>query len=288
MAKAIVAIMYDFDKTLCTKDMQNYKFIQDVGMTPAEFWGATNKITEENNMDKILAYMYMMVKQCKNSNIKLTKEYLKSLGSYVELFKGVETWFQRINSYGEALGLKIEHYVISSGTKEIIEGTSIVKEFKKIYACEFLYNENKEAIWPTMAINYTNKTQFLFRISKGVLDATDEITLNQATPTEDRRVQYRNMIYIGDGLTDIPCMKLVKDRGGKAIALYQFNQKDKVLPLVSDGRINYACMADYRENSRLEKIVKLILDSMDMQNKLDSTEQRILNEYINSVEKNNE
>lgn len=285
MAKPIVAIMYDFDKTLCTQDMQNYAFIPNLGMTPAEFWGETTKVCDKYNMDKILGYMYMMVKACREKNIPLTKEYLKSLGAKVELFKGVDTWFERINDYADSLGLKVEHYIVSSGTKEIIEGCKIAHEFKKIYGCEFLYDENKNAIWPKMAINYTNKTQYLFRISKGALDVNDEITLNQVIPDSERRVQYNNMIYIGDGMTDIPCMKLVKSRNGKSIAIYQTSEKEKILPLVNDGRINYACPGDYRENSKLERIVKLILENMATSHKIVKTEEKILNEYLNSVEK---
>ncbi len=283
MAKPIIAIMYDFDKTLCGKDMQNYEFIPNLGMTPEEFWGLTGEVCGKFNIDKILGYMYVMVTQCKEKNIPLTREYLKGLGSGIEFFKGVDTWFQRINEYGEELGVKIEHYIISSGTKEIIEGCSIANEFKKIYGCEFLYGDDKTAIWPKKAINYTNKTQYLFRISKGALDDNDEVGINQVTADEKRRVQYNNMIYIGDGMTDIPCMKLVKEKGGKAIAIYQYAQKEKVFDLVNDGRINYACLCDYSEGSRLDKIVKLILEDMSISHRINYIEDKYYNEYMNSI-----
>ena len=287
MAKPIIAIMYDFDKTLSTKDMQNYGFIPNLGLTPQEFWGETEEVCNKHNMDKILGYMYVMVSKCKEKGIKLTKEYLKSLGKGVELFKGVETWFDRINRYAEALGLRIEHYIISSGTKEIIEGTTIAKEFKRIYGCEFMYNEDKVAIWPKISVNYTNKTQYVYRISKGALEESEEEKLNSATTEENRRVAYENMIYIGDGMTDIPCMKVVKSRGGKAIAIYQPGQKEKVQNLVRDNRINYVCPGDYRENSRVEKIVKLILDHMAATHKVKVTEEKIINEYKSSMKDNN-
>ena len=170
MKKPIIAIMYDFDKTLSSQDMQNYNFIPNLGLTPAEFWSKTEEVCVKHNMDKILGYMYVMMAECKAKGIKLTKEYLKSLGSGVELFKGVDTWFDRINAYGEELGLRIEHYIISSGTKEIIEGCKVAKEFKRIYGCEFMYGDDKTAIWPKMAINYTNKTQYVYRISRGALE----------------------------------------------------------------------------------------------------------------------
>lgn len=283
MKKPIIAIMYDFDKTLSSQDMQNYNFIPNLGLTPAEFWSKTEEVCVKHNMDKILGYMYVMMAECKARGIKLTKEYLKSLGSGVELFKGVDTWFDRINAYGEELGLRIEHYIISSGTKEIIEGCKVAKEFKRIYGCEFMYGDDKTAIWPKIAVNYTNKTQYVYRISKGALEENEEEKLNSATDDKDRRVNYENMIYVGDGMTDIPCMKVVKSRGGKAIAIYQNQQKEKVQNLVRDNRINYVCPADYREKSKMETIVKLILENMAATHKVKMTEEKILKEYKSSI-----
>ena len=218
--------------------------------------------------------MYVMMAECKAKGIKLTKEYLKSLGSGVELFKGVDTWFDRINAYGEELGLRIEHYIISSGTKEIIEGCKVAKEFKRIYGCEFMYGDDKTAIWPKMAINYTNKTQYVYRISKGALEESEEEKLNSATDDKDRRVNYENMIYVGDGMTDIPCMKVVKSRGGKAIAIYQNQQKEKVQNLVRDNRINYVCPTNYKENSYLDRIVKLIIKTSCLVSELSNLEEK--------------
>ena len=262
MAKTTIAIIYDFDKTLCTTDMQEYSFIKNLDMTPAEFWGETGVITNTYKMDKILAYMFVMIKKCKEKGIKLTEEYLEKCGENVVLFKGVISWFDRINAYCESLGVNIEHYIVSSGTYEIIKGTPIAKYFKRIYACSFMYDENNEAIWPSLAINYTLKTQFIFRINKGILDVTDDDSVNRYTTEEARRIPYRNMIYIGDGFTDIPCMKLLKDKGGKAIALYPPKKAEKVKSIVEDERINYVCVADYSENSALEKIVKLMIENM--------------------------
>ena len=224
--------------------------------------------------------MYEMIYMCKEKNIKLTKEYLNSLGKNIKYFPGVTTWFNRINTFGENLGIKIEHYIVSSGTKEIIEGTSIAKEFKRIYGCEFLYDENtKEAIWPKMAINFTLKTQFIFRISKGAFDILDEEKLNSDTPDKNRHVFYRNMIYIGDGMTDIPCMQVLKDKGGKAIAVYRPNDEEKVMKLVSDSRINFVCQADYSQNSSLEKFVQMSIENMVLYEKLRQKEEKQLANY---------
>ena len=285
MAKTTIGILYDFDKTLCTTDMQEYSFIKNLGMTSSEFWGEAAGITDEHEVEKILAYMFVMIKKCKEKGIKLTKEYLKSCGENVVLYKGVQTWFDRINKFGEEMGVNIEHYIISSGTYEIIEGTPIAKYFKRIYACKYMYDENGEALWPALAINYTLKTQYIYRISKGILDVTDDYNLNRLQDESLRRIAYRNMIYIGDGMTDIPCMKMVKEKGGKSIALYPSGKSEHVKPLVEDDRINYVCVADYSPNSSLEKIVKLMIENMAIIERLAAKEEKQLAQYMKSSEK---
>ena len=262
----IVALVYDFDKTLSTDDMQNFSFIPAVGMEPDAFWATTKALTEKTGMEKILSYMYVMIEKCKEKGIPLTKEYLQKLGKEVKLYDGVTTWFSRINSYGEELGVKVEHYIVSSGTKEIIEGTSIAKEFKEIYACEFLYDKDGIAIWPKVTINYTSKTQFLFRISKGALKRNDDIKVNSRL--DSHRIPFENILYMGDGLTDIPCMTLVKEKGGKSIAIYPAGQKEKVSFLFEDERVNYVCRGDYSANSNLEKIVKLFIQQISISDTL--------------------
>ena len=284
MAKTTIGILYDFDKTLCTTDMQEYSFIKNLGMTPSEFWGAAAELTSTHEVEKILSYMCVMIRKCKEKGIKLTEEYLRSCGENVVLFKGVATWFDRINQYGESLGVNIEHYIISSGTYEIIQGTPIAKYFKRIYACRYMYNEDGEAIWPALAINYTLKTQYIYRISKGVLDANDDYNLNRVQDGSQRRIAYNNMIYIGDGMTDIPCMKMVKQRGGKSIALYPSGKSETVKTLVEDNRINYVCVADYSPNSSLEKIVKLMIENMAVLDKLKNKEEQQLSQYRRAYE----
>ena len=279
MSKPTIGILYDFDKTLCTTDMQEYDFIKKLGMTSDAFWGEAAAITSEHEVEKILAYMFVMIKKCKEKGIPLTKEYLKSCGENVVLFEGVLTWFDRINAYGASLGVEIEHYIISSGTYEIIEGTPIAKYFKRIYACRYMYDHKGEAIWPALAINYTLKTQYIYRISKGTLDVTDDYNLNRVQDESLRRIAYHNMIYIGDGMTDIPCMKMVKERGGKSIALYPEGHSENVRPLVDDDRINCVCVANYSPGSTLEKIVKLMIEKMAIIEKLKTQEVEQLSRF---------
>ncbi len=256
--RPIAAILYDFDKTLSTKDMQEYAFIPGIGMTAEQFWEKCNRLTGEHKMDQILAYMYVMIDEARGKKL-LNREEFKKLGESVELFCGVKSWFDRMNRYADKLGITLEHYVISSGLKEIIEGTPIAKYFQQIYAAEFYYDEQNVPVWPAMAVNYTSKTQFLFRINKGVLDVTDHTSLNRYTPEENRRIPFGNMIYIGDGFTDVPCMKLVKVNGGHSIAVYS-DRKETANNILEQGRVDYVVPADYSEGKSLEQTVFTVLD----------------------------
>lgn len=259
--RPIVAIMYDFDKTLCTKDMQDYSFIPSLGMTESEFWSFANELGTNEHMDSVLAYMYAMVKMSKDKNIPILRQKLVDMGRNVELFSGVESWFERISDFGSEQGVQVEHYVISSGMKEIIEGTSISKYFKSIFACEFLYDENGNGVWPKTDVNYTNKTQFVYRINKGVLDVANDNDLNRSMPDDSKRVPFCNMIYIGDGLSDVPCMKMMKAYGGYSIAVYQ-SRDSKVEDLLKNDRVDYIYPADYRDGTGLDTTVRNIIRKM--------------------------
>lgn len=279
MRKNVIAIMYDFDKTLCGKDMQEYTFIPNLGLEALEFWKEADILRKDNKMDQVLAYMYLMFKKMVDNNRSLKRQYLNDMGKNIELFPGVEEWFIRINEYGKEHGMEIEHYIISSGLKEIIEGTSIGKYFKEIYASEFYYNEDGNAVWPRITVNYTNKTQFLSRINKGVLDISDDASLNKKMLDNDRRISTSNMIYIGDGYTDVPCMKLTKDGGGISIAVYTDKTEKTAESLLSDERINYMTLADYREGSEIDKIVKKTIEAMALNTELKNITYRQTSEY---------
>lgn len=275
--KPIVAIMYDFDRTLCTKDMQDYSFIPSLGMTESEFWETTNEMWQREHMDSVLAYMYSMVKISKDKGIPLLRENLVSMGKNVELFKGVDGWFDRLNQFGERCGVQIEHYIISSGMKEIIEGTSVSGCFKSIFACEFLYDENGWAVWPKTDVNYTNKTQFVYRINKGVLNVANDLDLNRSMPEDSKRVPFTNMIYIGDGLSDVPCMKMMKAYGGYSIAVYQ-KRDSKVEDLLKKDRVDFIYPADYSEGTGLDLTVKNIIRKMAVSDTLERENTKQLKE----------
>ena len=259
--RPVIAVCYDFDHTLSPDDMQAQGYIQSVGYDVDRFWEETGVLAHEQGMDSNLAYMYKMVKEAEG-NLILNKKALMDYGSRVKVYPGVETWFDRIKKYGEEENVIVEHYIISSGLKEMIEGTQMAKQgaFERIYASSFCYNDRGVAVWPAQAVNYTNKTQFLFRIEKGTLDVNDP-AVNDSFPPDKIRVPFRDMIYIGDSETDIPCMKLVNSYGGYSIGVYDPNtqNKDKVKKMIREDRIRYFAPADYTEGSELDTLVRNII-----------------------------
>lgn len=259
-----VAIVYDFDKTLCTKDMQEYSLIPSLGYeNTVDFWNEVTEVAQRNEMDAISAYLYLLEKKFSEAGQPLKKESFYNIGKDIVLFDGVEGWFKRINEYGRKKGFLVEHYIISSGMREIIKSTTIADEFKKIFACRYYYDdETHTAKWPAQVVNYTAKTQYIFRINKGVLDVTDDASLNKYVPKNERPIPFERMIYVADGLTDVPCMRLVKDYGGKAIAVYS-NDDKTAQQLKKEGRVNFIAKADYTENSEMDSLVKKIIDHME-------------------------
>lgn len=269
-----IAIVYDFDKTLSTDDMQAFGFIQALGMEVDEFWGVCERFGEEQHVDNVLAYMYQMLKISKEKNIKVTKPYLRDFGKQVKFFEGLETWFDRINEFGKTNGIEIEHYIISSGTKEIIEGTSIAKYFKEIFACYYAY-ENGEAVWPALAINYTNKTQFIYRINKGVFGVRDT-RVNDEMPHSERPIPFSHIIYVGDSQTDIPSMRLVQKKGGTSIGLYRKNSRGEgyLRSLLRSERLSYVAEADYREGHEFDTVVKGLIRKISNEENLNEIREK--------------
>ncbi len=279
--KIPVALIYDFDGTLSPGNMQERNFIPAIGMDKRDFWSEVASISKEHQADNILVYMKLMLDKARAAKVPVRKKDFKDYGKNLSFFEGIlpyssgereeDGWFERINKYGSESGIKVEHYIVSSGIREMIEGTILSKKFKAIYASSFFYDHNGVAVWPALAINFTTKTQFLFRINKGSLDISDNKTINKFIPEEDRTIPFSNMIYIGDGDTDIPCFRLVKDRGGHSIAVYKPNTrgaKNKTEKLMDEGRVNFIARADYRNSSKIDKIVKSILDKIQIENTL--------------------
>ena len=264
MSKKLIpfAIAYDFDGTLAPGNMQEYDFVPAIGMTKKAFWREVIDLSKKHDADSILIYMKHMLDKARAAQLPVHKKDFIEFGRSVSLFEGVGSWFDRINGYGKERGLKVQHFIISSGIREMIEGTPIAKKFSAIYASSFVYDHNGVAEWPALAVNYTTKTQFLFRINKGVANVFDNSRINEFIPKQNRPIPFENMVFVGDGETDIPCFRLVKDQGGHAIAVYKPNTKgakSRAENLVKDGRVNFIAPANFGENSEIEIFIKGVI-----------------------------
>ena len=265
MKKPIVALIYDFDGTLSPGNMQEFGFIQAIEKSPEKFWKMSDEIAIDQDASNILSYMKLMFDEARNKGIRLRKKDFQNFGRKVELFSGVKEWFQLTKRYGKEHGVTVEHYINSSGLAEIIEGTPIAGEFKRIFACSFLYDENGEAVWPGVAVDYTAKTQFLFKINRGILSTRDNKLVNESQSEDKKRIPFPHMVYFGDGQTDVPCMKIVKMFGGHSIAVYNPEipgKKASAKKLLKQERVNFIAPAEYTEDSLNYKIVCSIIDKI--------------------------
>lgn len=263
-----MAIAYDFDGTLAPGNMQEHSFIPDLGVSKEDFWGEAKKMAREQDMDEILAYMHLMLERARHK-VPITKDSFRKHGQQITFFPGVPEWFARINAYAKSRGVGLHHFIVSSGLREMVEGSAIGKRFDYIFASGFAYDANDVAIWPALAVNYTTKTQYLFRINKGIENSFDNNQINKFVPEEERPFPFSAMVYLGDGETDVPCMKMIKYQGGYAVAVFDPKKrktskrksgKEVALELLRHQRADYAVSADYREDSDLDTLIKAIID----------------------------
>ncbi len=254
-ARPNMAVIYDFDGTLAPGNMQERQFIPNLGLTPGEFWEKVNEMTHDRQADPILTYMYVMLQLAQKAGIVVHERDLNAQARGIKFFPGVTDWFQRMNRRAAGLGIALRHFVVSSGNAEIIEATPIAGEFHRVYASRFLYDDDGIAVWPAVAINFTNKTQYLFRVNKGALDQDDLEVINRKIPHHLREVPFENMIYLGDGETDVPCFRVMMDAGGMAVAVHGPGGEENARGFLRDGRVDLAAPADYREGSLLDRAV---------------------------------
>ena len=264
-----MAIAYDFDGTLAPGNMQEHSFIPDLQMSKQEFWTEVKKMAKDQDMDEILAYMFLMLQKANHAEVRITKKDFKKHGKGIDFFPGVQEWFPRLDNYARDREVKLEHYIISSGLREMVQGTRIANRFKYVFASGFAYDQNDVAKWPALAVNYTTKTQYLFRINKGILNSYDNHEINKYVPDEEREIPFANLAYIGDGETDVPCMKMLKHQGGCAVAVYNPNKrksklrrspKEVAFQLLEERRADYALPTDYTEDSPLDVLMKSFID----------------------------
>lgn len=268
-----MAIAYDFDGTLAPGNMQEHQFLPDIGMTPADFWAEVKRTAEQHQADEVLVYMNLMLRKASAHDVPIRRDDFKAQGKTIRLFDGVTDWFGRLNSHAKDKGVELKHFLITSGNEEIVAGTPIAKRFEAVYASKYLFDANGVAQWPALAINYTTKTQYLFRINKGVTNINDNASVNRYVPKGDRPVPFENMVFIGDGATDIPCFRLVKEQGGLSVAVYTPNRKggrEKANEYRADGRVHAVVSAVYTEGSDLDKIIKAQIDAVAARHAVES------------------
>lgn len=291
MKKPTVAICYDFDGTLSPKNMQEFGFFH--GLEEKErksFWAQSNGMAKELGADQNLMYMRLMIEKAEHggNDLQATEKAFRAYGSSITYFKGVETWFKRIKEFAIKHNVIVNHYIISSGLKELVLGSTIGKYFKRVYACSFMYDKHGVAKWPCQVVNCTTKTQYLFRINKGVEDESDTSKLNAYSDPKDRPVPFTRIIYIGDGSTDVPCMRLVKEQGGTSIAVYKprtQGKKEYAEGLFRDNRVNYIAPADYSDGSDLDMIVKRTVERVAIEWELEKLGRKLNPERISTAKK---
>jgi len=261
-----IALVYDFDGTLSPQPMQEYTVLPKIGVEPAQFWAMVNREARETESDPMLVYMRHIIEALEREKVDVKREDFAAMASAIEYFPGVATWFARMNAYVKRRSrgqVKLAHYLISAGQKEILDGVSIRKHFKRIYASEYHFNHHGVATFPKLLVTDTLKTQFLFRINKGLELVTESI--NEHMPEAERPIPFANIIYVGDGMTDVPSMALTKKSGGHTVAVFDARserQRAICMKLLEAGRADFIAEADYRKASKLSRRVALLLDAI--------------------------
>ena len=261
-----IALVYDFDGTLSPQPMQEYTVLPKIGVEPAQFWAMVNREARETESDPMLVYMRHIIEALEREKVDVKREDFAAMAGAIEYFPGVATWFARMNAYVRKRSrgqVKLAHYLISAGQKEILDGVSIRKHFKRIYASEYHFNHHGVATFPKLLVTDTLKTQFLFRINKGLELVTESI--NEHMPEAERPIPFANIIYVGDGMTDVPSMALTKKSGGHTVAVFDAKserQRAICMKLLEAGRADFIAEADYRKASKLSRRVALLLDAI--------------------------
>ena len=269
--KLKIALIYDFDGTLSPLNMQEYDFLKSLHIEKDAFWAETNELVKKKNANNVLCYMKLMLEKAASKHVPVRYKNFVEFGKSIQLYKGVEQWFDLVNELGRKNDIVVEHYINSSGLTEIIEGSPIAKEFKHVFAGSYLYDENGEAEWPGIAVDFTAKTQYLFKIQKGIFSSRDSHEVNEHRSDEEKRIPITNMVYFGDGETDIPSMKVVNMFGGNSIAVFdpaRPGKKKMARKLLRHGRVNFITPASYTKDSRTFHLVCAIIDKIKAENEL--------------------
>ncbi len=267
----VIAIAYDFDGTLSPQPMQEYTVLPKLREKPEDFWKEVNREAKRYRAEKMLTYMRLLLEKAQEKKLEWKRddfhEDFRKLSRKIKFFPGVDNWFGRINKFVQSRSeqrISVQHYIISSGLLELLEGISIFKHFKQVYASEYHYDHNGIPTFPKVLITDTAKTQYLFRINKGLEDPKDSI--NEHMPEEQRPIPFSNIIYVGDGSTDVPSMTVTRDNGGHSLAVYREDDEGKSLKicrkLLKADRVDLIAPADFRGGKALDSSMKMLLAAL--------------------------
>ena len=265
----IIAIVYDYDQTLSPNYMQDEVLFPTFGIDAKKFWGRCHTLVKEEGYDNELAYMKALLDYLEID--RPTNARLRELGGGLQFFPGLPEMFEQfekglLTPQHQAHGIKVEHYIISSGLKVLIEGSRLAPYIRAMFGCEFAEDREGRIAFPKRAISHTQKTQFLFRINKGLLDYSQDV--NDHMPADLRPVPFEHMIYIGDGPTDVPCFTVVRQHGGHAIAVYNATDPSrssfkKCYQLSTHAdRVRHIAPADYRAGSHLRLLLEQMVEEV--------------------------
>lgn len=284
----VFALIYDFDNTLIEGNLPDHSLLEEIGWEPEEFWKVSNKRAEDQRADMVCVYMHTLLEKAEEAGKPITREMLERHGKKIKMREGFadgqNSWFKRTGEIAREHGLEIQHYVITSGLAEMVEACPIANDLRAVFGSRYLYDENGKAVGLAHVVNYTNKTQHLFRINKGVHDIADDRKLNEYMHEETRPVPFSNMLFIGDGFTDIPCFSLIKRFQGHTLAVLanevttedsdieiaqhimsKINKSfDQIETLVSDGRADHISLgAHFVPDGRVEQVVEKVARAIE-------------------------
>jgi hypothetical protein len=245
--------------------MQEHAFLPALGISKDDFWPEVKALARAQGGDEIHAYMHLMLAKARAARLDLTEKAWRNHGENLKFYPGVEDWFDRQNKRAAELGLDLRHFILSSGNREMVLGSRIGRCFEKVYASAFIYDQEGLATGVALAVSYTGKTQYLFRINKWTLEEWDDDTINRPMELDERPCPFDRIVFFGDGLTDVPTMRLVTDHGGYAVSVYDPESpksRSGARDLRDAGRAKFAGSADYRDGSTLDAQAEGMLREM--------------------------
>ena len=258
----IIAIVYDYDRTLSPRPMQEDVIFERIGVEASKFWSMADELKGNKSYEDELAWIRLLLD---NPSFRcLSNLDLEGMGRNLKFYPGVPEMFAEleVGLHSDKYlrhGVALEHYIVTSGLKSVLAGSILSQNVQAIFGCELDEDEEGRVYWPKRIISHTAKTQYLFRITKGLEYVDLSHDVNDHMPEPERRIPFSNMLYIGDGPTDVPCFAVISSRGGKSLAVYDPSSKVSFATCMSlreAQRVDEIAEADYRQNTHLRRLME--------------------------------